>query len=325
MSSTTFSNGTVIPVDWLNEVNALLWGSASPPATPIRVNASGQVGIGGNPLGQFWIQNAASGVLITQDADGLALVGGYTQAGGTKALRVAGSAGLYLSGNGSNVNHLFVGVGGNTSLNTTDNGAKLNINGATGAWGNFWSTTANANYAQFRRNDGTTIMGYIGSGSALVNTSETDFVVRTENDLVLARGNTAGLRLTSGSAVQVNGVLEVTAASSKLGYGTGSGGTVTQATSKSTAVTLNTTTGRIIMNNAALAAGTSVSFVFNNTTISVADCVIVNVYESFNGANYSVRASVGNAYARIILTNETGGSLSDAVEINFAVIKGSTS
>lgn len=48
MSSTTFSNGTVIPVDWLNEVNDLLWGSASPPATPIRVNNNGKVGFGSN-------------------------------------------------------------------------------------------------------------------------------------------------------------------------------------------------------------------------------------------------------------------------------------
>lgn len=323
MSSTIFSNGTVIPVDWLNEVNALLWGSASPPATPIRVNASGQVGIGGSPLGQFWIQNAASGVLITQDADGLALVGGYTQAGGVKALRVAGSAGLYLSGNGSNVNHMFVGTGGNTSLNTTDNGAKLNINGATGAWGNFWSTTANANYAQFRRNDGTTIMGYIGSGSALVSTSETDFVVRTENDLVLARGNTVGLRLTSGGAVQVNGVLEVTAASSKLGYGTGSGGAVTQTTSKSTAVTLNTTTGQITMNNAALAAGASVTFSVNNSIVTTSDLIIVNAAGNAGYRVECVSALAGSFVVRV--TNMTAGSLSEALAINFAVIKGAIS
>lgn len=48
MSSTTFSNGTVIPVDWLNEVNALLWGSASPPSTPIRVDLSGVASFYGN-------------------------------------------------------------------------------------------------------------------------------------------------------------------------------------------------------------------------------------------------------------------------------------
>lgn len=49
MSSTTFSNGTVIPVNWLNEVNSLLWGSSNPPATPIRVNTSNNVGIGVTP------------------------------------------------------------------------------------------------------------------------------------------------------------------------------------------------------------------------------------------------------------------------------------
>ena len=40
-----------------------------------------------------------------------------------------------------------------------------------------------------------------------------------------------------------------------LGYGTGSGGTVTQATSKSTTVVLNKPTGQITMNGAALASG----------------------------------------------------------------------
>lgn len=40
-----------------------------------------------------------------------------------------------------------------------------------------------------------------------------------------------------------------------IGYQTGSGGTVTQATSKSTAVTLNKLSGRITLNAEALAAG----------------------------------------------------------------------
>jgi len=45
-----------------------------------------------------------------------------------------------------------------------------------------------------------------------------------------------------------------------LGYGTGSGGTVTQATSKTTNVTLNKTNGKITMNNASLGAGASATF-----------------------------------------------------------------
>ena len=43
---------------------------------------------------------------------------------------------------------------------------------------------------------------------------------------------------------------------SGIGYAAGAGGTVTQATNKSTTVVLNKTTGQITMNAASLAAGT---------------------------------------------------------------------
>ena len=49
-------------------------------------------------------------------------------------------------------------------------------------------------------------------------------------------------------------------ASQEIGYSAAAQGTVTQATDKSTAVTLNKSAGRITMNNAALAGSTAVSF-----------------------------------------------------------------
>ena len=52
-----------------------------------------------------------------------------------------------------------------------------------------------------------------------------------------------------------------------LGYTTDAQGSVTQATSKSTAVTLNKSAGTVTMNNAALGATTSVSFTLNNSFI----------------------------------------------------------
>lgn len=112
-----------------------------------------------------------------------------------------------------------------------------------------------------------------------------------------------------------------------LGYGTGSGGTVTQTTSKSTAVTLNKPTGRITTHNAALAGGASVAFQLSNTLIGAGDVIVVTPTGAAGSAlNYSARAMVeaaGSAY--IILKNETAGSLSDAVVLNFVVIKGATS
>jgi len=110
-----------------------------------------------------------------------------------------------------------------------------------------------------------------------------------------------------------------------LGYGTGAGGTVTQATSKSTAVTLNKPTGQITMNNAALAAGARVVFQVINNFVTADDNVVATYVDDF-GAVYRVDVqTVWMGYFQIGLTNVTAGSLSQAVRINFAIIKGASS
>jgi len=107
-----------------------------------------------------------------------------------------------------------------------------------------------------------------------------------------------------------------------LGYGTGSGGTVTQLTSKGTSVTLNKTNGAITTNNSALAGGGTATFTVTNSTMAASDTVILNV----TNGNYSGRVYNNAAGSFIVaLKNETGGSLTDAVQINFAVIKAVTS
>lgn len=135
---------------------------------------------------------------------------------------------------------------------------------------------------------------------------------------------------TSGSErmrIDTSGNVLVTG-SGGLGYGTDSGGTVTQLTSKSTAVTLNKPSGRITMNNAALAAGASVTFLlYTNTLSSLSmDNIAVNIVASSigNQASYSVIANTGAGGAFITLKNESAGSLSEAVQIQFSVIKGAT-
>lgn len=107
---------------------------------------------------------------------------------------------------------------------------------------------------------------------------------------------------------------------SAFGYETGVGGTVTQGTSKSTAVTLHKLCGQITMHNASLSAGASVGFVFYNDTIGANDIVLMNATSAFN--NYSIRVGVGSTAASVVITNETGSPLSEAVVLNFTVIKG---
>lgn len=105
-----------------------------------------------------------------------------------------------------------------------------------------------------------------------------------------------------------------------LGYGAGSGGTVTQITSKATAVTLSKVCGTISTHNASLAANTAVSFTLTNTAIAATDSIVFNVSAATAGA-YIVNAQCGAGSATIELRNVTAGALAEAVAIRFAVIK----
>lgn len=112
-----------------------------------------------------------------------------------------------------------------------------------------------------------------------------------------------------------------------LGYGVGAGGTVTQSTSKSTAVTLNKPCGQITMNNAALAAGAEVFFPVNNTLVATSDSVLISpLWVTVSPLNYQCRLTyVGGGAFGIAVKNISAGSLSEALIINFAIIKGATS
>jgi len=111
-------------------------------------------------------------------------------------------------------------------------------------------------------------------------------------------------------------------ANSQFGYTAAAQGTVTQATSKSTGVTLNKSAGQITMNNAALAAGVAVSFTFTNNLISANDVLILNVGAGATAVAYTVyTSSISAGSAVITLRNlTTATSLSEAVVINFALI-----
>jgi len=107
----------------------------------------------------------------------------------------------------------------------------------------------------------------------------------------------------------------------QLGYTTAAQGSVTQATSKSTAVTLNKSAGRITMNNAALAASAAATFTLNNNLISTNDIVILNISGGATAAAYTVYVtSMAAGSADISLRNLSASSLSEAVIVNFALI-----
>jgi len=110
---------------------------------------------------------------------------------------------------------------------------------------------------------------------------------------------------------------------SVLGYTATAQGTVTQATSKSTGVTLNKSAGRITMNNAALAGNTAVSFALTNSLISANDIVILNISGGAvaDPTAYTAYVSgMGTGTVTITLRNLTASSQSEAVILNYALI-----
>ncbi|CAB4147531.1 hypothetical protein UFOVP1614_41 [uncultured Caudovirales phage] len=111
-------------------------------------------------------------------------------------------------------------------------------------------------------------------------------------------------------------------ASQEIGYASGAQTAVTQATSKSTGVTANTSAGQITMNNASLATATNVTFTLTNSLLSAKDVLILNVTNGTSGAYNAFVSSMAAGSATITLRNISAGSLSEAVVINFAIIHG---
>ena len=125
--------------------------------------------------------------------------------------------------------------------------------------------------------------------------------------------------------VDTNGNVLITSPAG-LGYGPGAGGTVTQATSKSNAVTLNKPSGQITMNAASLAAGASVTFLLNSTSINYTDVLSVALVTGASEySNYRITARCLTGAAAITVWNVTGASLSEAVVLQYVLHKGAVS
>jgi hypothetical protein len=122
------------------------------------------------------------------------------------------------------------------------------------------------------------------------------------------------------AGVQAGGNLGYDATTGVFGYISGTG-TITQATNKATAVTLNSPSGQITLNGAALAADTTVSFTLTNSSITANDVLILNHLSAGTAGSYLLNAQAAAGSASINVRNITSGSLSEAIVIGFAVIK----
>lgn len=104
-----------------------------------------------------------------------------------------------------------------------------------------------------------------------------------------------------------------------IGYATGAGGAVTQITSRTTGVTLNTASGAITLFSAAGSA-TPFSFTVTNSSVAATDTIILSQKSGTDIYTTQVVSAVGAGSFRITLANASGTTTEQPV-FNFAVIK----
>lgn len=242
----------------------------------------------------------------------------------------------------------------NNWLEVTRSGATIGEIRFGGGWGKFTSTGINATNIGATTPGAGTFNGLRISGAATIGAASSPGIISYEHpftrhyigdgtgyswalskrsgsvttDLLMisdATGNVSIGNTTDSEKLLVTGGIKSNHATNGIGYATGAGGTVTQATNKSTGVTLNKACGEITMNGAALAANTNVSFTLTNSAIAATDVLVLNHASGGTGGAYMIDASCNSGNATIRVRNLTAGSLSEAIVIRYAVIKGVTS
>jgi hypothetical protein len=140
-----------------------------------------------------------------------------------------------------------------------------------------------------------------------------------ENLTINAKGSgTIDLNPTgTGNVLTARGVLSRNATAG-IGYATGAGGAVTQATSRTTGVTLNTICGAITLVSAA-GSTSPASFTVTNSAVAATDLVTCSV-KSGTDKRQAIVTAVG-AGSFEITTWTLSGTTTEQPVINFAVIK----
>ena len=276
-------------------------------ATNVAPNGGGGIEFGGKPNQTF---AAIKGGLSDGASNGLGYLSFYNRAVSTDAAMTERMR-IDASGN--------VGIGATNPVSILE--AKTTGGTLITAHTNSFSSAGNGTGLGVYRSTAGRLSGYSWtitatnqSGGSGAGDYQTDAIVFNTRSTNTSPTLTEKMRIDSAGSVLVTNA-------AGLGYGTGAGGTVTQATSKSTAVTLNKPCGHITMNAAALAAGATVQFILNNTLLGVSDLLLVT---HTNGNYTSLVPYVVAGSAGIRVTNVTFGPLSEPFDLKFAIIKGAT-
>lgn len=132
-------------------------------------------------------------------------------------------------------------------------------------------------------------------------------------------GTTLTVSSTDAVAVNVAGGIKSIGATQGIGYATGAGGAVTQITSRTTGVTLNTICGEITLVSAAGSA-TWQSFTVTNSAMAATDEVIPNQKSGTDLYLIHITAKAAGSFRVSFAT--TGGTTTEQPVFGFSIIKG---
>jgi len=265
------------------------------------------------------------------------------QVGGTSQLKVEKDGGLNI-GTSTMPAYTKVGVNGLLPTDSATTIAYLSNgtipSGTTTSYSGFSSvaTTQNAAFTLTSLYHYAALVGNITTGSRTPPTNQYGYYAAS--NLVGATNNYGFLHAIPsasgrwgfyGEGTAANHFTGATTFGAKLGYGTtaGVGGTVTQATSRTTGVTLNKVCGQITLVAGTLSGHEADEFVLTNSTIEAGDVVVVSIQSGLAAGTakyYRVGVTaVGAGSCTISVGNIDNGTIpstgTDTPVLNFAVIK----
>ena len=277
-----------------------------------NINAAG-LSLSSNVVSALNVTGAIAGANLTTPGL-ISATGNIT--GGNVNTGIVSASGNIVAGN---VNTGIVSASGNViagNLNAAGLSLSGNVVSAINLTANI-TTTANIQAGNLTSSGIMSVTANITGGNILTG----GLISSTAN---ITGGNilTGGLVSSTGNILTNQGNILVTGGTGGVGYTAGAGGTIVQSTNKSTGVTLDKQSGAITMNGAALTAATIVSFVLTNSTIGANDLLLLQHQSGGTLGAYTLNAAAAAGSATIYVRNETAGSLSEALVIRYAVIKG---
>jgi len=254
---------------------------------------------------------------------------------GIKLTGRAAAAGADISviSSGTNENLVIDAKGsGTVTINGTATGA-IALARATGVTGAITGTSAGAAALAVGANGATNPVLSVNAATASVATGLTVIGAAAaagvnlaaissgtnENLTINAKGSgTIDLNPTgTGNVLSARGILSRGTAG--IGYATGAGGAVTQATNRTTGVTVNAPTGAITLVSAA-GSTTAASFTVTNSAVAATDVVVVSQKSGTDKYIVSVSAVAAGSFQITFAT--FSGTTTEQPVFNFAVIKG---